>query len=339
MGKRRQFSMLRSRIHVAGALPEGMGVVGGFVGGFSALKTGYGTMKRRDFIKAVAVGVAPACLAGVGFPSSVLAGAWRRSHTKKVPSPSVEPKLRDDDDGGVKSYLRKVRSFNDVYDGDVFLDRRKFRLLKSSLVRFGRVQKTVGFGNFYLLSFDEAVRVARRHTSVGAFVKEELDFLEQIFYERAAMYGFYGEKPLKNLTDQIPKGEVIKVPYTGNHLYRGKPLEMYVQLRRKVGNKMILTSGVRSVIKQYMLFLSKTYQGNGNLSRASRSLAPPGYSYHGISDFDVGQVDYGQYNFTERFVESDVFKQLSDLGVLSLRYPRDNLSGVRFEPWHVKVDV
>ena len=287
-------------------------------------------MKRRDFLKAVAVGAIPACITGGGLISEASAGI------RKVPAPNLTPKQRGDD---LDSYLDKVRAFNNFHEGDVFLDEQRFLLLKSALVRCGRVQKTVGFGNFYLLSFDEAVRIARLHTSVGSFSREELDFLEQIFYERAGMYGFYGEKPMKNLTDQIPKGEVVKVPRTGNYLYRGKPLETYLHLRRQVGDKMILTSGIRSVIKQFMLFLSKTYEGGGNLSRASRSLAPPGYSYHGISDFDVGQVDYGQYNFTERFIQSDVFKQLNRMGYLSLRYPRGNLLGVRYEPWHVKVNA
>ena len=291
-------------------------------------------MKRREFLRTVAVGVGPACLAGVTIPSTAMAGIWRGAGDRL--SPVIAPKLRTDD---LESYLRKVRAFNNVHADDVFLGKHRFQILKSSLIRCGRIQKTVGFGNFYLLSFDEAIQVAKRYASVGAFSREELDFMEQMFYERAVMYGFYGDKPLKNLTDQIPKGKVVKVPYTGNHLYRGKPLEMYMYLRRKVGDKLILTSGVRSVIKQFMLFLSKAYQGDGNLSRASRSLAPPGYSYHGIGDFDVGQVSYGQYNFTEKFVESDVFKQLSDLGYLSLRYPRDNMTGVRYEPWHVKVDI
>ena len=307
--------------------------------GFLGVGTGYGTMKRREFLKSVALGVVPTCVAGVGFASGALANVWSDPTDHRAGlslSPDLDPVRREDD---LDSYFRKVRSFNDVHEGDVFLDEQRFQLLSSALVRCGRVQKTVGFGNFYLMSFDEAIHIAKMYTEVGEFTKEELDFLEQVFYERAALYGFYGEKPLKNLTDQIPKRDVVKVPYTGNHLYRGKPLEMYGQLRRKVGNKLILTSGVRSVIKQFMLFLSKTYEGRGNLSRASRSLAPPGYSYHGISDFDVGQVDYGQHNFTARFVTSDVFKQLSTMGYLSLRYPRDNLSGVRFEPWHVKVDA
>ena len=311
------------------------------------------SMKRRDFISSlsrVAVGVAPLHLLGTGLLSqTVVSQAMAsleqntdtliRSGGRLLPHPSSSPKRRGND-LDLDLYLHRLRDFNATHGGDVFLDAKRFDLLQSSLARLRRVQGTVGFGNFYLLDFDEAVQIAKMHTAVGPFTTDELDFLEQLFYERAMLYGFYGEKPLKNLTDQINKREVVKVPgSSGNHLYRGKPLEVYATLRRKMGRKLILTSGVRSVVKQFMLFLSKIYEGNGNLSRASRSLAPPGYSYHGISDFDVGQVGYGLHNFTERFVESEVFKQLHDMGFLSLRYPRDNLAGVRFEPWHVKVDA
>ncbi len=158
-----------------------------------------------------------------------------------------------------------------------------------------------------------------------------------IFYADAAIYGFFGEKPLQNLTFRIQKQKVTKVPYTGNYLYKGPPLDTYEKIKRNLGDQVILTSGVRSVSKQFLLFLDKTYKSNGNLSLASRSLAPPGYSYHGIGDFDVGQVGYGVDNFTERFTTTEVYKKLRDLGYIKIRYVRDNLLGVRFEPWHIKV--
>ena len=71
---------------------------------------------------------------------------------------------------------------------------------------------------------------------------------------------------------------------------------------------MYLTSGIRGVVKQFLLYLDKADNNHGNLSLASRSLAPPGYSYHGIADFDVGQIGYGILNFTGRFTTTEVFK-------------------------------
>ena len=112
---------------------------------------------------------------------------------------------------------------------------------------------------------------------------------------------------------------------------------MYDTLRKYVGDQLYLTSGIRGVVKQFLLFLDKAKNNRGNLSLTSRSLAPPGYSYHGIADFDVGQRGYGALNFTGKFTTTEVFKKLKDLDYVTIRYPKNNLKGVRFEPWHIKV--
>ena len=113
--------------------------------------------------------------------------------------------------------------------------------------------------------------------------------------------------------------------------------KLYTKIKNEIGDNLVLTSGVRSVVKQMHLFLSKASKYEGNLSLASRSLAPPGYSFHGIGDFDVGHIKLGARNFTDAFAETDEFKKLIDLGYIDIRYPKDNKLGVRFEPWHIKV--
>lgn len=278
-------------------------------------------MNRRDFLKALAsftltAGLSPAALAHTGAP----AGA-----TDRIP------------DAFIRDYLVKMKHFNEPHPEDILLEPAHFVILESALKRLKRLQRTVGHGNFYLLNFDEALKIAHNYTRVGAFTRPELDFLEGLFYSDGAKYGFFGEKPLKHLTDRIRRREVVKVHHTGNYLYKGPAVETYKAIKRELGDQVILTSGVRSVIKQFMLFLDKAYDSKGNLSMASRSLAPPGYSYHGIGDFDVGQVGYGVDNFTERFTTTEVFKNLRDSGFLKLRYDYGNLLGVRFEPWHIKV--
>jgi len=280
-------------------------------------------MRRRDFLKAVA-GV----VFGAGFAPEVLAEIARTPTATKP----------ENYDAHIKDYLHKMRHFNVQHHGDICLRRREFELLKSCVHRFKRVQRTVGHGNFYLLSFDGAISIARNYSRVGRFTRAELDFLEMIFYFDASHYGFFGKKPVKNITDRVKRREVVKIPYTGNYLYKGMPLETYKQIMRGVGDGVVLTSGVRSVIKQFLLFLNKAYRNKGNLSLASRSLAPPGYSYHGIGDFDVGQVGLGADNFTKRFTTTAVYKRLNEQGYVKIRYPLDNLLGVRFEPWHIKVN-
>ncbi|MCD4718163.1 MAG: M15 family metallopeptidase [Desulfobacterales bacterium] len=281
-------------------------------------------MKRRDFLKTVAAGF----IAGGLTPAGALAEI----------SKMYSPAFPENCDYYVRDYLQKIQYFDKPHKGDVYLDHKRYALLGSSVKRFKRLQKTVGHANFHLLNFDNAISFGRDYSRVGPFTKAELYFLEMIFYDDPALYGFFGEKPVKNLTSRIQRRDVVKVRHTGNYLYKGLPLDTYKKIKRDVGDQVILTSGVRSVIKQFLLFLNKAYNNKGNLSLASRSLAPPGYSFHGVSDFDVGQVGFGIANFTERFVSTSVYRKLKDSGYLKLRYPRENVLGVRFEPWHIKVN-
>jgi D-alanyl-D-alanine carboxypeptidase len=240
-------------------------------------------------------------------------------------------------DSAVKDRLIRGRLFDHAFTEDIILSLEDFALLKTSLARLKRIQKLVGHGNFSLLNFDDAVAHARSYTSIGRFPKDELGFLEKIFYNQVKDYGFMGEKTIKQITGKINKNQVKKIPRTGNYLYQGKPMEIYHNIQKKIGRDVVLTSGVRSVMKQFLLFMNKAAASQGNLSMASRSLAPPGYSFHGIGDFDVGKKGFGVANFTEKFIQTQVYKKLSDLGYIKFRYERDNDLGVRFEPWHIEV--
>ena len=154
---------------------------------------------------------------------------------------------------------------------------------------------------------------ARNYPQIGQFSNQELSFLEQIFFTNPTRYGFYGQKITNHLTATISRASLIKIPYSGHFLLRGESLNLYQRLKKDVGEDLLLTSGVRSIVKQMYLFLAKTIVSDGNLSRASRSLAPPGHSYHEIGDFDVGKIGYGQRNFTSAF-----FRTVS---VLSISQP------------------
>ena len=210
-------------------------------------------------------------------------------------------------------------------------------LLHSVSLKLKQTQKLVGYGNFNLLSFDQFLKITRNYSHIGAVTKEELAYIESIFYMEASAYGFYGKKVTYQLSDKISTNETIKIPHTGHYLYKGEPYDLYQRLKKEVGPSIILTSGVRSVLKQLDLFLYKANKLEGNFSQASHSLAPPGYSFHGISDFDVGKVGLGYNNFTSVFANTKEYKSLQKLGYIAIRYPRNNPFGVRFEPWHIKV--
>ncbi len=279
-------------------------------------------MNRRDFLKAISAGVI-----GVGIAPDVFAEISRKLSSERISNL----------DDHIKDYLHKMRDFSKPHRNDVYLPRDQLPLLKSTVKRLRRLQRTVGHGNFHLLSFDGAIRYSSAYSRVGAFTRQELEFLERMFYEDCTSYGFFGQKPVTVLTDAVPKREVTKIRGSGNYLYRGEPARTYEKIHKELGRQVILTSGIRSVIKQFLLYLNKAYTNAGNLSLASRSLAPPGYSYHGVGDFDVGQVGFGIANFTERFATTPVYRHLMDLGYIQIRYERGNMLGVRFEPWHVKV--
>jgi zinc D-Ala-D-Ala carboxypeptidase len=279
-------------------------------------------MKRRTFIKQSALFL-------------ILANT-PLSFANTLPASLAEDHLRILD-SHIKDQLLKKRLFDKVYDEDVFLDKHYLPFLNLALTRLKNIQKLVGHGNFSLLNFDEAIKIAKEYSEIDKFSKGELDFLEMIFYSQGRRYGFMGKKPIKNITDKIIKKEVQKISTTGNYLYCGKPIDQYNKIKKQVGKDVILTSGVRSIMKQFLLFLNKAAASNGNLSMASRSLAPPGYSFHGVGDFDVGKKGYGLYNFTEHFISTSVYQKLKNLGYIKFRYEKDNDLGVRFEPWHIEV--
>jgi len=236
-----------------------------------------------------------------------------------------------------KSVQEKVANFETNFTDDVILSEVEYAQLVDALERINRVQDYVGFGNFNVISFDEALKYAKYSPRIGEFTKSELDFLDQMFHYDSGQLGFFGEKVVSKQTNVIADKDIIKMPGTGHYVFRGHSKEFYGKIRNEVGESLILTSGVRNIVKQYQLFMAKTVQASGNLSRASRSLAPPGHSYHAIGDFDVGQVGGGLANFTAAFAVTDEFKRLQDLGYVKIRYTANNNLGVRYEPWHIRV--
>jgi hypothetical protein len=238
---------------------------------------------------------------------------------------------------GKSDLVDKTVDFARNYNDDVLVREVDASLLLSTFNRLKNLQKTLGYGHFNLVSFDESISFAKRFSAVGEFSKAELEFVERVFFTNAADYGFYGHKVTNQLTSQFKKSELVKVAGSGHYIFKNESLAYYEKLKSDVGSSIILTSGIRSNVKQLYLFLAKTLRVEGNLSRASRSLAPPGYSYHGIGDFDVGRIGWGGKNFTDDFADTDEYKKMQDLGYIAIRYDHGNKLGVRFEPWHIKV--
>ncbi|MCP4766194.1 MAG: peptidase M15 [Gammaproteobacteria bacterium] len=224
-----------------------------------------------------------------------------------------------------------------VMPPDVILSPAQRIAFDSALARLRRLQKYVGHGNFNIIGWDQSLKIARSRDALGAFTHSELELIEELFFTDAKTLGFYGDKVVATLSASIAKRDIVKIPRSGHFLFKGSSTATFDKIRSDLGDSVVLTSGIRSVVKQIYLFMNKAEQVDGNLSLASFSLAPPGHSYHAVGDFDVGKKGFGRKNFSEAFAQTDEFKRLIDLGYLDIRYPQENPFGVRYEPWHIKV--
>lgn len=233
--------------------------------------------------------------------------------------------------------IQKSIDFARDYDDDIYVTEADAPILQSLFLRLKNLQNTIGYGNFNIVSFDDALLNAKRFDAVGEFTSAEINFIERLYEADAREYGFFGQKVSQSLTQTYKAKDVVKIPRSGHFLLNDYSLEYYKKLRKEVGESIILTSGIRSNVKQLYLFIAKTIRVNNNLSRASRSLAPVGYSFHGIGDFDVGRIGWGAKNFTDDFSKTDEYKRMRDLGYVAIRYDDGNQLGVRYEPWHIKV--
>lgn len=277
-------------------------------------------MDRRSFFKGLA-------FTGLALPSTLSLAHEGDSEDESMSPSSGDP----------ARMLEKIRNFDHDFPEDIHLPAERRQLVNNLLQRISRVRNRIGYGHFNLIAFDELLKSAAMAPEIGAFPREEVEFMEEIFFFDAKAYGFFGEKVSPSLTARIDKRIVLKVPGSGHYLFKGRPEALYQKVQKDIGPDIVLTSGIRGVVKQLDLFLTKAVSCDGNLSRASRSLAPPGHSFHGTSDFDVGKAGFGPLNFTDDFAATDVYKRLTDLGYVDIRYTETNSFGVRFEPWHIKV--
>jgi D-alanyl-D-alanine carboxypeptidase len=220
---------------------------------------------------------------------------------------------------------------------DIFTTKDEWANLILARERLSKVKQSVGYGKFNIISFDAVLLTAKNDPRVGEFSKKELELLDKLFYDNPNKYGFFGTKTTDKITQVIDEKDTIKINYTGHYLFRGKSLEDYNRILKDVGKDIILTSGIRSIPKQMSLYLDKIYALQGNISQASRIIAPPAYTHHAISDFDVGKKGFGMKNFSTQFTTTEEFKSLVTLDYVSIRYKENNKDGVIYEPWHIQV--
>ena len=107
-------------------------------------------------------------------------------------------------------------------DGDIYLSKDEWKVLVSVNSRLKRLRSYIGYANFNLLSFHDALFYGRNYSKIGTFTKIEIAFIDKLFYEDPKKYGFYGEKTCFDINYKVSKKDVIKIPHTGHYIYRGQ---------------------------------------------------------------------------------------------------------------------
>ena len=233
------------------------------------------------------------------------------------------------------SSINLFATTKEIKSNDLFIEQKDYKVFNSIRNKLKLVQNYVGYGHFNVISFDNMLSIAKRAPKIDEFTKEELSFLEFIFYYNPSSHGFFGDRITSNITEVIDKKIITKIPHTGHYLFKGKPEKTYYEMKKDVGDSLTLTSGIRSIVKQTKLFLDKINRLDGNITVAAKSIAPPAFTYHSIGDFDVGKKGFGYANFTSKFAKTHEFEKITKLEYVDVRYTINNKDGVRYEPWHI----
>ena len=78
------------------------------------------------------------------------------------------------------------------------------------------------------------------------------------------------------------------------------------------------------------------------MTRAERHI---GHGHFNVMSFDemlqhghdFSQIGYGEKNFMADFSTTAEYQKIVRLGYADVRCPTNNLFGLRFEPWHIKI--
>ena len=106
---------------------------------------------------------------------------------------------------------------------------------------------------------------------------------------------------------------------------------------QRQGINLVLISGFRSISTQQQLF-TKQIQKQGSRKAAEKLSAPPGYSEHHTGyAVDIGDGRQPQKDLKFGFESTPAYSWLVNNAYrygFELSFPRNNLQGISFEPWH-----
>lgn len=103
------------------------------------------------------------------------------------------------------------------------------------------------------------------------------------------------------------------------------------------GIDLVLISGFRTISAQAKLF-EKQIQKRGSKEAASKLSAPPGHSEHHTGyALDIGDGKQPSFDLKFQFENTEAYRWLvnnADKYGFELSFPKNNIQGVSFEPWH-----
>ena len=142
----------------------------------------------------------------------------------------------------------------------------------------------------------------------------------------------YKEASLEELTPITADGKI------NMRRSAAQKFQAMVQSARSAGVILVPISGFRSIEEQQQLFFDVGAQRNQTPAERAALSAPPGYSEHHTGyAVDIGDGAVPATNLSPIFESTKAFAWLQSNAArfgFELSFPRDNLQGVSYEPWH-----
>ncbi len=140
---------------------------------------------------------------------------------------------------------------------------------------------------------------------------------------------------------QAPKSELTPITADGKIRMRKSAavkFQAMVAAARSAGVNLVAISGFRSTEEQKQLFFGVGAQRNQTPAERAALSAPPGHSEHHTGyAVDIGDGEVPATNLQANFDNTKAYQWLQANAArfsFELSFPKDNLQGVSYEPWH-----
>lgn len=175
----------------------------------------------------------------------------------------------------------------------------------------------------------------------------EKKYVEQVLDLNPADFGIVGEKfdkenlPSELITlpaQKINSGLTIDPQYLSQEAHDAFQ-KMNSAMRQEIGAELIIVSGYRSPAYQTIVFLWNLRDKKFDLEKTLRAVSLPGYSEHGSATRQA--MDFITPN--DAVLTDNSFSETTQYGWLCKNaarfnfyesFPKDNSSGIIWEPWH-----